>query len=102
MENKLDDITNGEAKWKQVLSDFWGNFDHTVQAVPTKMSEILEKVSATLEKQIFPTEESRICPDCKTGRLSLHIGKFGAFIGCSAYPKCKYTKQYGEVYRPVL
>ena len=102
MENKLDDITNGEAKWKQVLSDFWGNFDHTVQAVPTKMSEILEKVSATLEKQIFPTEESRICPDCKTGRLSLHIGKFGAFIGCSSYPKCKYTKQYASLTPPPL
>lgn len=102
MENKLDDITNGEAKWKDVLRGFWGNFDKTVQAVPNNMTEILEKVSASLEKQIFPTEESRVCPDCKTGRLSLHIGKFGAFIGCSNYPKCKYTKQYASLTPPPL
>ena len=102
MENKLDDITNGEAKWKDVLRGFWGNFDQTVQAVPNNMTEILEKVSASLEKQIFPTEESRVCPDCKTGRLSLHIGKFGAFIGCSNYPKCKYTKQYASLTPPPL
>ncbi len=102
MENKLDDITNGEAQWKQVLNDFWGNFDQTVQSVPTKMGEILEKVSATLEKEIFPTDESRICPDCKTGKLSLHIGKFGAFIGCSNYPTCKHTVQYASLTPPPL
>ncbi len=102
MENKLDDITNGEAQWKQVLTDFWGNFDSTVQAVPNKMSEILEKVSITLEKEIFPTEESRTCPECKNGKLSLHIGKFGAFIGCSNYPKCKHTVQYASLTPPPL
>ncbi len=102
MENKLDDITNGEAQWKQVLTDFWGNFDQTVQAVPTKMGEILEKVSATLEKEIFPTDESRACPECKTGKLSIHIGKFGAFIGCSNYPTCKHTVQYASLTPPPL
>jgi len=102
LENKLDDITNGEAQWKQVLGDFWGNFDKTVHAVPTKMGEILEKVSHSLEKQIFPTEEARICPDCQDGKLSLHIGKFGAFIGCSNYPKCKHTKQYASITPPPL
>lgn len=93
MENKLDDITNGKAKWKEILTDFWGNFNKTVKDVPTKISDILEKVLQTLEKQIFTDEESRVCPDCHKGRLSLHIGKFGAFIGCSNYPDCKYTKQ---------
>ena len=102
MENKLDDITNGNAQWKQVLNDFWGNFDKTVHSVPTKMGEILEKVSASLEKQIFPSEESRVCPDCENGRLALHIGKFGAFIGCSNYPKCKHTKQYASITPPPL
>ena len=102
MENKLDDITNGDAQWKEVLTDFWGSFDSTVQSVPNKMGEILEKVSASLEKQIFPTEESRKCPDCETGSLSLHIGKFGAFIGCSNYPTCKHTKQYASLTPPPL
>ncbi len=102
MENKLDDITNGEAQWKEVLTDFWGSFDSTVQSVPNKMGEILEKVSGSLERQIFPTEESRKCPDCQEGKLSLHIGKFGAFIGCSNYPACKYTKQYASLTPPPL
>ena len=93
MENKLDDITNGKAQWKPVLKDFWGQFNQTVHAVPTKTHDIMETVLHSLEKQIFPTPDSRICPECHTGKLSLHLGKFGAFIGCSNYPTCKYTKQ---------
>lgn len=93
MENKLDDITNGKAQWKPVLRDFWNQFSQTVQAIPTKTGDIMQTVLKSLEKQIFPTAESRICPECHTGTLSLHLGKFGAFIGCSNYPACKYTKQ---------
>ena len=54
-------------------------------------------MAKTLEHNLFPTEESRACPECKTGRLSLKVGKFGAFIGCSNYPKCKYTRQLAVV-----
>lgn len=97
LENKLDDITNGKVEWKSVLTDFWSHFDATVKSVPSKMGEILETVSKSIEKQIFSTEESRICPECKTGKLSLHIGKFGTFIGCSNYPTCKYTKQFTSI-----
>ena len=102
MENKLDDITQGSIGWKNVLTDFWTNFDSTVKAVPQKMSDILETVSKSLEKQIFPTEESRKCPDCENGRLSLHIGRFGAFIGCSNYPTCKHTKQFASITPPAV
>lgn len=95
MENKLDAIAGGEAKWKNILTDFWALFDKTVQSVaPVKMSEVLEQVSKSLEKHLFPTPESRQCPDCKTGKLSLKVGRFGAFIGCSNYPTCKYTKPF--------
>ncbi len=100
MENKLDDITQGALKWKAVLHDFWSQFDSTVKAVPQKMTDILETVSKSLEKQIFPTEESRKCPDCENGKLSLHIGKFGAFIGCSNYPTCKHTRQFASITPP--
>ena len=101
LENKLDDITNGTLKWKSVLSEFWKTFDATVKSVePHKMSEVLETVAKTLEKQMFPTEESRICPECKTGHLSLKVGRFGAFIGCSNYPKCNYTKQFATIDAP--
>ncbi len=101
LENKLDDITNGQLQWKQVLGDFWKNFDATVKDVePHKMGEVLETVSKSLEKHLFPTEESRVCPECKTGKLSLHVGRFGAFIGCSNYPECKYTKQFASIDAP--
>ncbi len=98
LENKLDDITNGSVEWKTVLKDFWGQFDQTVQSVePHKMGEVLETVAKSLEKHLFPTDESRVCPECKTGRLSLKVGRFGAFIGCSNYPTCKYTKQFATM-----
>ncbi len=100
MENKLDEITQGALQWKNVLNDFWSTFFATVQAVPPKMTDILETVSKTLEKQLFPNEESRKCPDCEDGKLALHIGKFGAFIGCSNYPNCKYTKQFASITPP--
>lgn len=101
LENKLDDITNGQVQWKQVLGDFWKQFDATVKSVePHKMGEVLETVAKSLEKHLFPTEESRICPECKTGKLALHVGRFGAFIGCSNYPTCKYTKQFASIDAP--
>ena len=100
MENKLDEITQGSLKWKNVLTDFWVTFDATVKAVPPKMTDILETVSKTLEKQLFPTEDAKKCPDCNGGKLSLHIGRFGAFIGCSNYPNCKYTKQFASITPP--
>ena len=49
---------------------------------------------------MFPTEESRVCPECKTGHLSLKVGRFGAFIGCSNYPKCSYTKPVATIDAP--
>ena len=101
LENRLDDITNGSAEWKRVLADFWTKFDSTVKSVePHKMGEVLETVSKTLEKHMFPTDESRVCPECHTGRLALKVGKFGAFIGCSNYPKCNYTKQIATIDAP--
>ena len=98
MEDKLDDITNGTLQWKDVLKDFWVPFDKTVKATePHKMGEVLETVAKTLEHSLFPTEESKICPECKSGKLSLRVGRFGAFIGCSNYPNCKYTKQFATI-----
>ncbi len=98
LENKLDDITNGEIPWKEVLRDFWKTFDSTVKKVePFKIGDVLETVAKSLEKHLFPTDESRVCPECKTGRLALHVGRFGAFIGCSNYPTCKFTKQFATM-----
>ncbi len=97
LESLLDDITSGEADWKKVLADFWRDFYATVQQVsPFKTSEVLQKVDEALEKHLFPTPESRVCPECGKGTLSLKVGRFGAFIGCSNYPECKFTRQFSS------
>lgn len=97
LESLLDDITSGEAEWKKVLADFWRDFYATVQQVsPFKTSEVLQKVDEALEKHLFPTPESRVCPECGKGTLSLKVGRFGAFIGCSNYPECKFTRQFSS------
>ncbi|MGN1063103.1 MAG: DNA topoisomerase, partial [Alphaproteobacteria bacterium] len=101
LENKLDDITNDKIQWKEVLKEFWSAFNSTVrQVAPVKMGDVLETVAKTLEKHLFPTEESRLCPECKHGKLSLRVGRFGAFIGCSDYPTCKYTKPFAQIEPP--
>jgi len=92
LEDKLDDITNGIIPWKKVLKDFWGPFTKNIQAVePIKMSEVLEKITKELEPYFFKTPEDRVCPNCGKP-LEIKFGKFGAFIGCSAYPACTYIK----------
>ena len=102
LETLLDDITSGEAKWKDVLRDFWTGFNKTVQEVsPYKTADVLQKVDAALEAHLCPTPESRVCPECHKGTLSLKVGKFGAFIGCSEYPNCKYTRQFSNAIEDV-
>ena len=92
LEDKLDDITNGVIPWKTVLKEFWGPFTKNIQAVdPIKMSEVLEKITKELEPYFFKNPEDRVCPNCGKP-LEIKFGKFGAFVGCSAYPSCTYIK----------
>ncbi len=98
MEEFLDDISAGEMEWRKLLTGFWTKFIKNIDAVtPLQMSEVIDKVDEVLAKHLFPEREDgsdpRSCPDCKNGRLGIKFGKFGAFIGCSNYPECKYTKQ---------
>lgn len=93
LENQLDDITSGTMAWKVVLADFWKTFYQTIKDVePYRSTDVLDKLSQTLENHLFPNDESRICPECGKGKLALKIGRYGAFIGCSEYPTCKYTR----------
>ncbi len=97
MEEFLDDVSAGEMQWKKLLEGFWVKFIKNVDAVkPLQVSEVIEKIDEVLSHHLFPPREDgsdpRVCPECKTGRLSIKLGKFGAFIGCSNYPECKYTK----------
>lgn len=97
LEEFLDDVSAGEMEWKKLLSGFWAKFIKNISAVqPLQISEVIDKIDEVLSYHLFPPREDgsdpRICPECGKGRLSIKLGKFGAFIGCSNYPECKYTK----------
>ncbi len=101
LESQLDEISSGQLEWTKLLSDFWIEFKKTIEDVKTlKISEVLDKLNEHLQSYIFPvTEEDqnpRKCPKCETGKLSLKTSRYGAFIGCSNYPDCAYTKPFSN------
>ncbi len=101
LEEKLDRISAGDLEWKQVLRDFWREFIGAVDEIKDlRVSEVLEALNEILGPHIFPDPgdgtDPRACPACADGRLSLKVGKFGAFIGCSNYPECRFTRQLGQ------
>ena len=99
MEDILDDISNGERDWKAELQAFWKEFIAKVEdSKDLSITDVLETLDKALEPYIFGTNpeevaKARVCPACNSGQLSLKTGKFGAFLGCSNYPDCNYTKQ---------
>jgi DNA topoisomerase-1 len=100
LEEKLDRISAGELAWKDVLRDFWRDFAATVaQASEVSRSQVIDALNLILADHLFPARadggDPRECPSCKAGKLSLKLGKFGAFLGCSNYPECRYTRQLG-------
>ncbi|MBO6716652.1 MAG: type I DNA topoisomerase [Rhizobiaceae bacterium] len=101
LEEKLDEISDGRLEWKDVLRDFWKDFSgHVDDIKELRVSEVLEALNQELAPLVFPAREDgsnpRVCPKCGTGNLSLKLGKFGAFVGCSNYPECGYTRQLGD------
>ncbi|MFZ1990380.1 MAG: type I DNA topoisomerase [Alphaproteobacteria bacterium] len=100
LEEKLDLVSNGEISWKDLLKDFWRDFTAAIaETTDLRVSDVLDAINDLLGPHIFPPKadgsDPRLCPTCGNGRLSLKTGKFGAFIGCSNYPECKYTRQLG-------
>ena len=98
LEEKLDRISNGEIEWKDVLRDFWTEFTASVGEISDlRISEVLDALNEILGPHVFPDPgdgtDPRKCPSCEDGRISLKVGRFGAFIGCSNYPDCKFTRQ---------
>ena len=97
MEEFLDDVSAGQMEWKKLLTGFWTKFYNTIQSVqPLQVSEVINKIDEVLAYHLFPPKadgtDPRECPECHKGHLSIKLGKFGAFLGCSNYPECKYTK----------
>jgi len=98
LEERLDKVSAGELPWKELLRDFWKDFQAAIAGVgDLRVAEVLDALNALLGPHIFPPKpeggDPRACPACGEGQLSLKLGKFGAFIGCSNYPTCRYTRQ---------
>ncbi len=101
LEEKLDLISDGKLAWKDVLRDFWRDFIAAVNSIKElRVSEALDALNEILGPYVFPPTadggDPRKCPACESGQLGLKIGKFGAFIGCSNYPECRYTRQFSD------
>jgi DNA topoisomerase I len=97
LENQLDEVSGGRIDWKELLRNFWRDFSTAVEDTKDlTISQVLAALDEELGRHFFPNDGSgrdpRGCPICGTGRLSLKLGKFGAFIGCSNYPNCRYTR----------
>jgi DNA topoisomerase-1 len=97
LENQLDDVSGGRIDWKEVLRNFWRDFSAAVDGTKElTISQVLTALDEALGPHFFPNGDSghdpRLCPVCGAGRLSLKLGKFGAFIGCSNYPNCRFTR----------
>lgn len=101
LEEELDDVSGGRAGWQQVLDAFWKDFrPRTDEVMERKPSEVTEALDKFLEPYLFPDKgdgsDPRLCPSCGEGKLALRGGKFGAFVACSNYPECKFTRRFGQ------
>ncbi len=99
LETRLDHVSAGELDYLKVLRDFWDDFEpKTKEILELKPSDVTVALDEYLEPMLFPPKadgsDPRLCPTCGNGRLSLKTGKFGAFVACSNYPECRYTRQF--------
>jgi DNA topoisomerase-1 len=98
LEEQLDRISNNEMAWRDLLRDFWREFTAAVGDIKElRVAQVIDALDEMLAPHLFPPRadgsDPRKCPNCETGRLSLKLGKFGGFIGCTNYPECRYTRQ---------
>jgi DNA topoisomerase-1 len=101
LEDQLDEISAGDADWQRVLEAFWRDFKpKTAEVMEQKPSDITAELDKFLAPYLFPEREDgvdpRICPKCGTGKLALRGGRFGAFVACSNYPECKFTRKFAQ------
>ncbi len=105
LEEKLDVISDGKLDWKEFLREFWKQFAADIDGTKElRVSAVLDALNEALGAYVFPRQDAdgnpienpRQCPLCKEGELSMKLGKFGAFVGCSRHPECKYTRQFSS------
>jgi DNA topoisomerase-1 len=101
LEEELDDVSGGRAQWQAVLEAFWRDFKpRTAEVMEQQPSAITAELDIFLAPFLFPERadgaDPRLCPNCQAGKLALRGGRFGAFIACSNYPECKYTRRFAQ------
>ena len=103
LEEKLDIISDGKLDWKAFLREFWTQFNSSIaDTKDLRITEVLDTLNEVLGHHVFPPvdengnvkEKPRLCPLCNEGELSLKLGRHGAFVGCSNYPECKFTRPF--------
>ncbi len=101
LEEKLDDVSGGRANWKAILAEWWRDFSGDLaETKDLRIGEVLETINEVLAPHFFPDpgdgSDPRLCKSCGVGRLSMRTARSGgAFIGCSNYPECRYTRALG-------
>jgi DNA topoisomerase-1 len=98
LEDRLDKVSDGQLDWKALLREFWKDFLTAVTDIKDlRVTQVLDALNELLGPHIFPAKadggDPRLCPLCGQGQLSLKVGRFGAFVGCSNYPECRFTRQ---------
>jgi DNA topoisomerase-1 len=101
LEDSLDEVSGGREQWQKVLESFWKDFkpktDEVMEQQPSAITAALDEFLAPF---LFPDKadgsDPRLCPACGDGRLALRGGRFGAFVACSNYPECKFTRRFGQ------
>jgi DNA topoisomerase-1 len=98
LEEQLDRISNNELAWRDFLRDFWADFTTAIGDIKElRVAQVIDALDEMLSPHLFPPRpdgtDPRQCPNCAPGRLSLKLGRFGGFIGCTNYPECRYTRQ---------
>jgi len=101
LEEKLDNISAGSLQWKTVLGEFWSDFKpKTEEVLSVRNKIIIDELEAYLAPMLFGVDEDgalkQACPRCDDGKLHLKPSRYGAFIGCSNYPECRYTRPFGS------
>ena len=97
LESQLDDVSAGEADYKELLGKFWRDFHAAIsETSELRISEVLDVLDAALAPQLYPPREDgtdpRVCPKCGLGNLHLKTSRTGGFVGCGNYPECTYTR----------
>ena len=98
LEDDLDKVSAGDGDWKKLLAHFWKDFSAALdETAELRITDVLDKINEVLEPHLFPATEDgsdpRLCKTCGSGRLSMRTSRAGgAFIGCSNYPECRFTR----------